>query len=204
MVLARVILTGWALLGLPLFLGPAFAQKVPLTANAQTSTLGFISYTRLFQVEGTFRGWEAKVNLNLEDPSRSSVRVEVDMASLDTGISARDRHLRGKDFFWVARYPRATFVSQRVWIRSPEEVSLVGDLTLRGVTQRVEVPVRLVEEGKGLHARGKFALDRFAFGVSYQPRFFLLPSIRSRVDVFFDVSLPLAEPLLRELRSRFR
>lgn len=59
-------------------------------------------------VRGTFRRWRiTRAHVDEAHPERSEVDVEVDLASLDTGISERDRHLRGESFLDVERYPTA-------------------------------------------------------------------------------------------------
>ena len=75
-----------------------------------------------------------------DEPESSHVEVDIEVAGINTGIPERDRHLRSADFFDVDRYPRMMFRSTsvrdngRVWV-------VVGDLTIRGVTQEVELAV---------------------------------------------------------------
>jgi polyisoprenoid-binding protein YceI len=58
---------------------------------------------------GTFRTWRVtEAHIDLADPGASTVTVEVDLTSVDTGIEDRDEHLQSDDFFYVAIFPVAT------------------------------------------------------------------------------------------------
>lgn len=76
-----------------------------------------------------------------EDPARSSVEVEIDVAALHTGDDGRDTHLRSADFFDVERFPTATFRSNGVVDDGRGEYLVTGDLTLRDVTRPVTLRV---------------------------------------------------------------
>jgi polyisoprenoid-binding protein YceI len=57
------------------------------------------------KVRGRFAKWNAKLALDTTDLSKSSVDVEIDAASIDTGVADRDNHLRSPDFLDVQKYP---------------------------------------------------------------------------------------------------
>ncbi|WP_328580900.1 YceI family protein [Streptomyces sp. NBC_00370] len=81
-----------------------------------------------------------------EDPLGSSVTATIDVASIDTGNAARDKHLRSASYFDVERYPTMTYRSTGV--RGSVERPLVeGELTLHGVTR--QVPLTLEVNGFG-------------------------------------------------------
>lgn len=75
------------------------------------------------------------------DLAKSSVRVVVQTASIDTNVDARDQHLRSADFFDAAKYPEIVFTSTSI-AKAGEAYVATGDLTLHGVTKRVTVPFR--------------------------------------------------------------
>lgn len=86
----------------------------------------------------TVRGTFGTFSGGIEDDNGEvkSVSVEIDMASIDTGQSQRDNHLRSPDFFDVEKYPKAVF-SLTSFERSGDEVVATGDLTIRGITKPV-------------------------------------------------------------------
>ena len=88
------------------------------------------------------------LDLDAEDPTRSSVRANVKTTSVDTRDSNRDAHLRSPDFFDVERFPEITFVSKRVDLRGENEARVVGDLTIRDVTKEVVFDASFLGQGK--------------------------------------------------------
>jgi polyisoprenoid-binding protein YceI len=93
----------------------------------------------LTKIRGRFVGVDGTVTISdrVED---SSVEVTIDMASVDSGDTSRDDHLRSDDFFDVARHPTATFRSTEVTVDGGT-ATMVGDLTIVGVTRPVELAV---------------------------------------------------------------
>jgi polyisoprenoid-binding protein YceI len=126
-------------------------------------------------VRGSFGAFDGEVSLDQENPSNSSVQVEIDATSIDTGVADRDNHLRSGDFFDVENFPRITFRSPRVSgsIAEGATFELVGDLTIRDVTR--EVVLEASFDGTGTDpwggARAGFGatakIDRRDFGLTW-------------------------------------
>lgn len=89
--------------------------------------------------------WFANGELLLDEthPENSKVNITIDVASIVTGITALDDHLRSKDFFDVKKYPRATFVSHAVNLKDKEHAEVSGVLTVHGVSKPVTLQVKL-------------------------------------------------------------
>ena len=93
------------------------------------------------RVRGRFTAFSGSVSFDEDEPQRSSVAIEIDAASIDTGTPDRDAHLRSADFFDVAAYPTLTFVSSRVAPKRDGEFNVTGTLTIHGVAREVTLPV---------------------------------------------------------------
>jgi polyisoprenoid-binding protein YceI len=100
------------------------------------------------KVRGRFTRWNAKLALDTADLSRSSVEVELDAASIDTGVADRDAHLRSADFLDAEKHPKLTYRSRRVDVVSKDRLRVTGDLTIRGVTREVVLDVEHGGQGK--------------------------------------------------------
>ena len=124
---------------------------------------------------------------NPEQLERSSVRFTIDAASINTRNERRDNHLRSPDFFDVARHPTITFASRSIARTGDRAGVITGDLTMRGVTKSIEVPVTMVflDGGRG-RFKGTFTLNRKDFGVSYSSR---LNPIEDMVEVQFQMAV---------------
>ena len=88
-------------------------------------------------VKGRFGGVRGTIVEDAADPSRSSVEVEIEAASIDTRDEKRDAHLRSPDFLDVESYPTITFKSSRVEHAGRDRLRVVGDLTIHGTTREV-------------------------------------------------------------------
>ncbi|MGB8022189.1 MAG: YceI family protein [Candidatus Nanopelagicales bacterium] len=74
------------------------------------------------------------------NPSASTARVSVSLASVNTNSPDRDAHLRSADFFDVENNKEMTFASNAVK-QDGDEFVVLGDLTIKGVTRPVEVAI---------------------------------------------------------------
>jgi polyisoprenoid-binding protein YceI len=108
------------------------------------------------------------------DPSMSSIKVTIPIASLSTGVPDLDEHLKSDDFFEVAKYPTATFVSTRVEKgMDMNHFKVTGNLTIRKITKPVTLDVTLLKIGKnartevatiGFDAKGTLRRADFGLG----------------------------------------
>lgn len=126
------------------------------TIDPAHSHVGFeVSHMMFAKVRGSFEEFEATLNLDSgEGAGGLETRVEatIDAASIDTGNSQRDEHLRSGDFFDVERFPKITFRSRSVRRRGDDDLIVTGDLTIRDVTREIELEV--TENGTGIDPWG--------------------------------------------------
>ncbi len=99
-------------------------------------------------LEGRFNRFSGRFDYDPQDPSNNRVKVEIDLASLDTNHAERDKHLRSARFFDVKRYPKATFVSTGWEPLGDGRARLKGRFTLRGVSKEIVIDVHQVGTGK--------------------------------------------------------
>ncbi len=99
-----------------------------------------VRHAGISKVRGTFNAVEGSLVVG-DDATASNVNVTIDANSVDTGQPDRDAHIKAADFFETEAHPNMTFMSTEVRADSkdPQEFTLVGDLTIKGITQRVEL-----------------------------------------------------------------
>jgi len=108
--------------------------------DATHSRLGFAAkHAMVATVRGGFKVYSGEVFLDEENPANSWAKVEIDVASVDTGNADRDAHLLTPDFFDVANHAKITFVSTKVEKVDDDVFTLIGDLTINGKTNPVSV-----------------------------------------------------------------
>ena len=93
------------------------------------------------KVRGRFTDLGGSIAFDEASPEASAVTFTIQAGSIDTGTPDRDAHLRSEDFFHVEQYPAITFVSTAIRARGGNEFDVTGDLTMRGVTKRITLPV---------------------------------------------------------------
>ncbi|ART80556.1 YceI family protein [Oceanisphaera avium] len=125
-------------------------------------------------VVGRFNDFKGSFVFDEDDVANNEVKVTINTNSVDTNHAERDRHVRGKDFLNVKKFPEASFQSTRVTQADDKgEYTVVGDLTLHGVTQQVEFEIEEVGAGKdpwGGYRRGftgEMTLKPSDFGINY-------------------------------------
>ncbi|MAR89267.1 MAG: hypothetical protein CML06_00090 [Pseudomonadales bacterium] len=97
---------------------------------------------------GRFNDFEGQFVLDEDNPEHSSTKVTIDVASVDSNHAERDKHLRGKDFFQVDKFPEASFVSTKIEKTGEETAKITGDFTLKGVTKPITLDAKYVGGGK--------------------------------------------------------
>lgn len=105
------------------------------------SSIGFVArHAMITKVRGAFNEFTGEAVVDGANPQASSVKVVIDVNSVDTRNEGRDGHLRSADFFDVEKYPNITFVSTKVEATDDDEVEITGDLTIKDVTKTVTIP----------------------------------------------------------------
>lgn len=105
------------------------------------SQLSFVArHSMITKVRGAFTRFTGTAHVDGANPSASTVAVDIEVASVDTGSPDRDEHLRGSDFFDTERHPRMTFASTAVEVLDADTVEVTGDLTIKDITRPVTVP----------------------------------------------------------------
>ncbi len=95
-------------------------------------------------VTGRFESFDVDLHFDREDPTNSSVSVEIDVTSIKTGNKDRDAHLLTEDFFGADRFGNITFQSDEVEMVAENQLVARGPLTIKDVTRRIELPITLL------------------------------------------------------------
>ena len=181
------------LLGL-LVAGGSGAEAGSDRGSGPPGTLEFEGRNLFGKAEGTFHKWRVVESAVEADALASSFAlIEVDLASVDTGIKGRDDHLRDPDFFEVETYPFA-----RVRVHSPAATGLNEaaqptfraqfDIDLHGVQKTLEGQIVQVSESP-LAFEGSLVLNRTDFGVGAPGSRWNPMSIKVEIPIEFRIEL---------------
>ncbi len=180
-------------LGLVLGAGLLAAAFAPAVASAEEppGEIRFRTKNSIVTAKGIFHSWRfSEIKAGGGSLGIESAVVTVDLASVDTGIARRDKHLRTADFFDVEQFPTAT---GRIYDiapgRSPEDPYTAKlDLDLHGKQKTISFAFELVTADP-LEVRGGFEIDRRDFEIG-KPKSLNPMSIKNEVAVSFSGRMP--------------
>ncbi|MEY4476453.1 MAG: hypothetical protein RL248_2220 [Pseudomonadota bacterium] len=149
--------------------GSAVAADYKIDKEGQHAFIDFrikhLGYSWLY---GSFKDFDGTFTFDEENPAADKVNVVINTNSIDSNHAERDKHLRSKEFLNVAKFPQATFESTEVK-KKADGYSIVGNLTLNGVTKPVTLDSKLIGQGNdpwggyraGFEANGNIKLKDF-------------------------------------------
>jgi polyisoprenoid-binding protein YceI len=147
-------------------------------------------------ITGRFDTVESEFLFDVQDPTKSSVKVTIPMASLSTGVEKLDAHLLNADFFDAEKFPTATFTSTAVTAAGEGQLKVAGDLTIHGVTRPVVLDVTINKIGEHPMAKtpaagfdARTVIKRSDFGVGNYA-----PAVSDEVTIEITVESRLAKP----------
>ncbi len=181
----------------------ALSLALPAVAAAETSTWVVdsahsssqfaVKHLVVSTVRGQFGKTTGKIELDETDPTRSRVEATVDVSTIDTRVPDRDAHLKGPDFFDVAKFPVMTFKSTKVTKGGDGRLQVTGDLTMKGTTKPVTFEVtyapQAVKGPKGELRRGFTAtskVNRKDFGLNWSKTVEAGPVVSDEVTITVD------------------
>ena len=146
----------------------AFAAGTYTIDPAHTSFGFTVKHMMISNVPGEFDKFEGQIVYDPADLTSAKANVTIDASSINTRIDKRDAHLKSQDFFDVAKFPTITFVSTKFTAGS-----ITGNLTMKGVTKEVTIPVTIsgpVKTMMGAQAigiTGSVTVNRQDYGINW-------------------------------------
>ena len=152
----------------------SYARKTSFEVDQKESKVGFMIKHKITRdVYGGFRNVEGNVTFDKEQNSIVNVVAKIDVNSIDTGNSKRDRHLKSPDFFDANNFPYIIFESSDVKKLENEKYIVIGLLTMRGISKNITLRG---ERKKNINNNimvffAESLIDRQDFGVSWNRPF---------------------------------
>lgn len=170
------------------------ASPPPAPAGQRTnvikekSSINFVGAKVTRDHKGKFHNFDGWIEYAGTTPSQIS--FDIDLSSIETDEARLTEHLKSPDFFDVAKYPRATFVSTSL---TPAGAgggpthTLKGNLTMHGVTKEVSIPVTAQQTPEGVRTTSEFTINRQDWGISYKGMAddLIKDEVLIRLDLFF-------------------
>ena len=177
-----IILSLASTLSIPAFGGDYTIDPRHTFPSLEISHLGF-SIQR-----GRFDKTSGKITLDTTAKT-GSIEVTIDAASIDTGLPDLEKHLKGEEFFDVAKYPTITFTSRKLIFEGDKLVGADGDFTMHGVTKPVSLTLDHFQCGPNpitkqqtCGANATTSIKRSEFGISKY-----VPAVGDEVKIAIQV-----------------
>jgi len=120
---------------------PALAAPESYSVDSRHTFPSFeVNHLGFSTQRGRFNKTTGKITLDREAKT-GTVEIEIDAASVDTGLDKLEEHLVGEDFFDVAKHPTLTFKSRSMTFNGDKPASVAGDFTMLGVTKPVTLTI---------------------------------------------------------------
>jgi polyisoprenoid-binding protein YceI len=108
---------------------------------AHTSVEFKVKHMMIANVKGHFSKVSGVLTRNESDPAKDRIEATIEAGSIQTRDEQRDAHLKSADFFHVEKFPTLHFRSTGVSVVGGGELSVEGDLTIHGVTKKINFAV---------------------------------------------------------------
>ena len=197
-----LLLTATIILTLTLFLPSVNAQTYHL--DTKKSAISWTGYGEIggFSQEGTIKAKSGSLTMSMIAPSDSAVaphqtiaaaNIIIDMNTMKSENKRVADHLKNEDFFYVKQYPTAT-LNLRCMVG---DSLLQADLTIRGVTHAIDIPITLTITNQTVKAQGAVRIDRTLHGIKYNSSSFFKSlgnqAIKNEFDLSFDLLFKVVE-----------
>jgi polyisoprenoid-binding protein YceI len=144
------------------------------TLDPTHTRLGFSArHAMVTKVRGAFNDFEGHLHVDAADPSRSTARVVIQAASIDTRNADRDAHLRSNDFFAMDEFPTIEFTSTSAEQVDDGTYRVSGDLTVKGTTKPISIDFEFVGAATDpwgntrIGFEGSVTINRKDYGVTW-------------------------------------
>jgi polyisoprenoid-binding protein YceI len=151
-----------ALLACLLAVSAVCAQQKLLPAQSQ---IHFIVKQMGVPLDGKFSKFDAQIAFDPKKPETGKIAFAIDLSSAAVGDADTVKELKKPEWFNVAKFPNATFSSTAIKGSSAGKFDVAGNLTIKGSSRPVSIPVTLTQSGNTSVAEGSFAIKRGDFKI---------------------------------------
>ena len=121
------------------------------------SGVGFeVKHMGIATVRGRFGAFEGKIDATGDAPVLAGT---VDVATIDTGDANRDGHLKGPEFFDAEQQPKISFSSTATEVGAGGDITLQGEITIKGITKPIELTGEIAENGEDPWGNERIGLE---------------------------------------------
>lgn len=117
------------------------------------------------KIKGAFKDIKVITNFDSNNLANSYVNVKIRVESISTGKKWRDKKILSKNFFYGQKHRYIQLKSSKIEKNKNGEVYLFADISIRGVTKKIKVPLEVIEDDKSITLKSNFKIIRKDFNV---------------------------------------
>ncbi|SNR14073.1 conserved protein of unknown function [Tenacibaculum jejuense] len=121
------------------------------------------------------------VNFNKNDLTNSYINTTIAVSTVDTNNKSRDKSLKKEKYFNVTKYPNITLKSRKIEMIDANSFRLTGDLTIKGITKIVTIPIKVSNQENKLNISADFEINRLDYKVG-KSSFILSKKVIAKVN----------------------
>ena len=141
------------------------ASATPLKLDPAKSTVSATFKQMNVPVEAKFKKFNAQIDYDAAKPELSKAVVDIDTASLDLGDPDYNKEVAKKEWFNVAQFPKASFVSSSIKPAGAGKLTVNGKLTIKGKATDVSFPMLVKQEAGKQVFEGSVPIKRLAYNI---------------------------------------
>ncbi|MCW8856361.1 MAG: YceI family protein [Kangiella sp.] len=146
------------------FVVNSISASEPFAVKASESYIKFSGVqNKKTDFNGEFQVFTPTIAFDKGNLSASSIRVEVDLASVQSGSEKRDGMLKKSNWFDIENTPQGIFYSNKIEAESDGKYRVQGNLTIKGIEQPVTLFMNYMERGRLIELSGNYTLNRLDF-----------------------------------------
>ncbi len=143
---------------------PVQAEPVQAIDPAR-SEVTFVARQMGVPAEGGFGRFTAQVTFDPARLAAARAQIEIELASIDTGVTEVDTEVKRRAWFDTAQFPTAKFVSSAVKPLGTGRYEVTGKLTIKGRTRDIAAPFTVTQLNGTTVFEGAFTLKRLEYGI---------------------------------------
>jgi len=136
-----------------------FAAEALKVDPVHSSFVFKVKHANVGYIWGRFNEYGGTIAIDEADVTKSTIEINVNPTSVDTGNKKRDEHLQAPDYLNAKEYPAITFKSTAVKKVSDTKLEVTGNLSLHGVTKSIVVPVEITGKGEFPKGNGRIGIE---------------------------------------------
>ena len=166
---------------------PKPASTETLAITPENSKVEFVASKVTRSHYGSFKQFSGTVGL-AENIANSSVKIDIETASVEVDDPGLTTHLKTPDFFDVAKFPKANFTSTKIDAAGGDNYTVTGNFDLHGVKKSISFPATIKVAADNVAVDAEFAINRKDFGIVYAGKADDL--IRDQVVIKLNLRVP--------------